>query len=151
MRETPSQDLTLRWEGKLTKDCFGNKHEALSVVVSGISTYKEGKLLGVQRLEKASGTPQADASYDLLEIWNLKQHVKALIFDTTASNTSWNNSAAKSLENVFSKRVVIIYTSLLLVMYIHVYLVSHQLQMMPISYIFEKTGKNRPLQRLSPF
>ena len=87
IREAPSQDLALHWDGKLIKDCFGNKHEALSVLVSGTSTYKEGKLLGVQRLEKASGTAQTDASYDLLEVWNLKQHVKALVFDTTASNT----------------------------------------------------------------
>ena len=68
------------------------------MLVSGTSTYKEGKLLGVQRLEKASGTAQADASYDLLEMWNLKQHLKALVFDTTASNTGWNNGAAKCLE-----------------------------------------------------
>ena len=54
IREASSQDLALHWDGKLTKDCFGNKHETLSVLVSGTSTYKEGKLLGVQRLEKAS-------------------------------------------------------------------------------------------------
>ena len=93
--ETPSQDLALHWDGKLTKDCFGNKHEALSVLVSGISTDKEGKLLGVQKLEKVRGKAQANASYDLLEVWNLKQHVKALVFDTTVSNTGWNNGAAK--------------------------------------------------------
>ena len=64
IREAPSQDLALHWDGKLTKDCFGNKHEALSVLISGTSTYKGGKLLGVQRLEKASGKAQANASYD---------------------------------------------------------------------------------------
>ena len=92
--EASSQDLALHWDGKLTKDCFGNKLEALSVLVSGTSTYKEGKLLRVQRLEKASGTAQADANYDLLVVWNLKQHVKALVFDTTSSNTVWNNSVS---------------------------------------------------------
>ena len=70
----------------------------LSVLVLGTSTYKEDKFLGVQRLKKASGTAQADASYDLLEMWNLKQHAKALVFDTTASSTDWNSSAAKCLE-----------------------------------------------------
>ena len=67
IREAPSQDLALHWEGKLTEDCFGNKHEALSVLVLGTSIYKEGKLLE-ERLEKASGITQADASYDLLEV-----------------------------------------------------------------------------------
>ena len=66
IREAPSQDPPLHWDGKLTKDCFGNKHEALSVLVLG--TCKEGKLLRIQRLEKPSGTAQADASYDLLEV-----------------------------------------------------------------------------------
>ena len=61
--EAPSQDLALHWDGKLTKDYFRNKHEALSVLVSGTSTYKEGKLLRVQRLEKASEPAQTDASY----------------------------------------------------------------------------------------
>ena len=98
--EALSQDRALHWDGKLTKDCFGNKHEALSVLVSGISTNKEGKLLGVQRLEKASGTAQADPNYDLFEVWNLKQNVKALVFGTTASNTDWNNGAAKCLEKL---------------------------------------------------
>ena len=65
------------------------------MLVSGTSAYKEGKLWGVQRLEKASGKAQANASYDLLEVWNLKQHVKALVFDTTASNTGWNSGVAK--------------------------------------------------------
>ena len=76
----------------------------LSVLVSGTSTYKEGKLLGVQRLEKASGTAQADASYDLLEVWNLKQHVKALVFDTTASNTGCNNGAVKCLGKLLDQK-----------------------------------------------
>ena len=51
IREAPSQDLALHWDCKLTKDCFSNKHEALSVLVSGTSNNKEGKLLEVQRLE----------------------------------------------------------------------------------------------------
>ena len=105
IREALSQDLALHWDVKLTNDFFGNKHEALFVLVSGTSTYKEGKILRVQRLEKASGTAQADASYDLLEVWNLKQHVKALVFDTTAINTGWNNGAAKCLEKLLDQKL----------------------------------------------
>ena len=75
------------------------------MLVLGISTYKEGKLLGVHRLEKASKKAQANSSYDLLELWNLKEHVKALAFDTTASNTGWNNVAAKSLEKLLDQKL----------------------------------------------
>ena len=105
IRKAPSQNLTLHWDGKLTKDCFGNKHEAPFVLVSETSTYKEDKLLGVQRLGKASRTAQADASYHFLEVWILKQRVKALVFDITASNTGWNNGAAKCLEKLLDKKV----------------------------------------------
>ena len=52
IREAPSWDLALHWDSKLTKECFGNKHEELSVPVSGTSTYKKSKLLRVQRLKK---------------------------------------------------------------------------------------------------
>ena len=99
------ESMALHWDGKLKKNCFSNKHEALSMLVSGTSTYKEGKLLRVQMLEKASGTAQADASYDLLEVWNLKQHVKAMVFDTTSTNTGWNNSAAKCLEKLLDQKL----------------------------------------------
>ena len=85
---------------------FGNKHEVLTVLVSGTSIYKEGKLLRVQRLEKASGTAQSDASYDLLVVLNLKQYVKALVFDTTASNIGWNNSVANCLEKFLDQKLL---------------------------------------------
>ena len=75
------------------------------MLVSGTSTCKEGKLLRVQRLKKASGIAQADASYDLLEVWILKQHVKALVFDTTASDTGWNNSVTKCLEKLLDQKL----------------------------------------------
>ena len=125
--------------------------------VSGTSTYKEGKLLRVQRLEKASGTAQADTSYALLVVWNLKQHVKALVFDTTASNTGWNNSvigwnssATKCLEKLLDQNLFYnacrhhIY-ELLLVLYIHAYSVTHQLQIVLILNVSSRVAKNRPL------
>ena len=119
----------------------------LYVLVSGTSTYKEGKLLGVQRLEKASGKAQANASYDLLEVWNLKQQVKALVFDTTASNTGWNNGAAKCLEKLLDQKLFYnasrhhIYELTIGVLYIQAYSVTHQLQMMSISNVFEQSGQ----------
>ena len=52
IREAPSQDLALHWNGKLTKDCFGNKHEALSVLVSETSTYR-GQAFGSTEVRKS--------------------------------------------------------------------------------------------------
>ena len=49
--ETPQDCLALHWNGKLNKDRYGIKHEALSVIISGISDFKDGKLLRVQIAE----------------------------------------------------------------------------------------------------
>ena len=103
--EAPSDFLALHWDAKLTKDRYGDKHEVLSVLVSGISNYKEGKLLGVQKLDSGSGKAQAKASYDFLEQLNLKQEVKSLVFDTTASNSGWKNGGAKILENRLDRKL----------------------------------------------
>ena len=75
------------------------------MIILGISDFKDGKLLGVQKLEKATGKAQAQASYELLEVWNLKENVKASVFDTTASNTGWNQGAAKTLEKLLDHKL----------------------------------------------
>ena len=67
-KESPPKFLALHWDGKLTKDRYGNKFDALFVLVSGPPNHKEGKLLGVQQLERGSGKAQAEATYDLLEV-----------------------------------------------------------------------------------
>ena len=103
--ETPQDCLALHWDKKLTKDRYSNKHEALFVIISGILDFKDGKLFGVQKLEKATGKAQAQASYELLEVCNLKENVKALVFDTTASNTGWNQGAAKTLEKLLDHKL----------------------------------------------
>ena len=89
----------------LTKDRYGNKFDALSVLVSGPPNHKEGKLLGVQQLERGSGKAQAEATYDLLEVWNLEEKIQALVFDTTAANTGWNRGAAKILESLLGRKL----------------------------------------------
>ena len=40
------------WNDKLTKDRFGEKHEALAIVASGAPNYIGGKVLGVQIWKK---------------------------------------------------------------------------------------------------
>ena len=70
------------------------------MLVSGPPNHKEGKLLSVQQLERGSGKAQTEATYDLLEVWNLEEKIQALVFDTSAANAGWNNGAAKILESL---------------------------------------------------
>ena len=72
----------------------------------------DGKILGVQKLERATGKAQAEASFEMLQLWQLEDKVRALVFDTTASNSGWKNGAAKILEELlegkFSTMLVVI-------------------------------------------
>ena len=76
------------------------------VIASGPPFFTEGKLLGVQKLNKATGRAQAEASFNLIEMWDLKELVKALVFDRTASNTGWKSGAAKILEDLLHRKVL---------------------------------------------
>ena len=97
--------MALHWDGKLTTDRLGNKYEALTVIASGSPDYTDGKLLGVQQIENATGKVQAEATFEMVELWELKDHVKALVFDTTASNSGWKSGAAKYLEDMIGSKL----------------------------------------------
>ena len=73
----------------LATDQLGSKYEALSIIASGgdVSDFKNGKLLGITKLESSTERAQADASYDMLLMWQITNNVKALVFDTTSSNS----------------------------------------------------------------
>lgn len=47
-------------------------------------------MLGVPKLLHGTSKAQAEAIYQLLVEWGLKDHVKAMCFDTTATNTGKN-------------------------------------------------------------
>ena len=89
----------LHWDGKLMKDVTGTLQEQESILVSGAPHYIEGKLLSVSKLEDEEGNPtstgeaQAAAVMEQLEVWGLKDNVKAFVFDTTASNTGVKQGA----------------------------------------------------------
>ena len=86
---------------------MGSKYEALSIIASGggVSDFENGKLLGITKLESFTGRAQADASYDMLLIRQITINVKALVFDTTSSNSGWKNGAAKLLEEQLGRKV----------------------------------------------
>lgn len=77
--------LVLHWDGKLLPQNDGpGKIERLPIVVTGLDTEQ---LLGIPKLDTGSGINSAMAIIETLTEWNLSDHVKALCFDTTSSNT----------------------------------------------------------------
>ena len=64
-----------------------------------------GKILGVQKFNRATGKSQAEANFDMMEMWNVESSIKSLVFNTTASNSGWKSGAARLLENLFQKKL----------------------------------------------
>lgn len=100
----PKTPLTVHWDGKLLQDLTGKELvDRLPVLVSGLNTYQ---LLGVPKLVSGTGEAQATAVDQLLEDWGLKHLVRALCFDTTATNTGQVNGACALLESKLDRTLL---------------------------------------------
>ncbi|KAJ8935539.1 hypothetical protein NQ314_012743 [Rhamnusium bicolor] len=84
-------------DGKILPAITGKeKVERLTIILT--SGDKE-MLLGVPVLPDGTGKEQADAVYQSLLEWDLENEMKALCFDTIASNTGYINGACTLLEH----------------------------------------------------
>lgn len=108
-RQNPPKFATLHWDSKMLKDVLGSdpgsSTETLAVLVSGEAPYQEGKLLGIPTIENSSGLSQAKASLDLLIAWDMTDNIRALVFDTTSSNSGIQRGASKLLEDMLNRKV----------------------------------------------
>ena len=80
------------------------KEERLPVLVS---EFCGTKLLGVPALTKQPnqriGEVISNATVSLIEKWKCQQNVKAMAFDTTASNTGHKTAACVSVQNLLKR------------------------------------------------
>ncbi|ESN94235.1 hypothetical protein HELRODRAFT_164040 [Helobdella robusta] len=65
------------------------------------------KLLSVPKLESGTGERQATEVHECLLEWNLEESVKALVFDTTASNTGKKNGACTLLQQKLGRNFLL--------------------------------------------
>src|SRR6218665_2218638 len=91
-----SVPLVVHWDGNLLQDLTGKEHfDRLLVLVWG---HGVNKLHGVPKLTSGTGEDTAAAVYILLQDWSVADHVKAMCFDTTSSNTGHRAGACILLE-----------------------------------------------------
>ena len=96
--------LTVHWDGKLLPTLSGRgKEDRLPVVISGVDVER---ILAVPNLPSATGEMQAEAVYQVLESSTLAGSVKAMSFDTTASNTGKSNGACTLLEKKIGRELL---------------------------------------------
>lgn len=86
----------VHWDGKLLlDDVTGKKIDRVPIVITDGETEK---ILKVAGLPNGKGYTQADAIFETLTEWGLKDSVQALSCDTTASNLGHRSGAAALLE-----------------------------------------------------
>jgi len=93
-----STPLLLHWDGKLLPDITGSKEtvDRIAVLVTGGG---EEMLLGVPKIGSGTGKQQAEACLTTLDEWGIRQQIRGLVFDTTASNTGLKNGACTFIEH----------------------------------------------------
>lgn len=101
---TPNCPLTIHWDGKLMDDLNSvAKIERLAVFVTGENISKQ---LGIPKIPNGTGESQSEAVYNLISEWNIKENIKFICFDTTASNTGVHKGACKLLEKKLKKKLI---------------------------------------------
>ena len=80
-----------------------NTVHRLPVLVTGGG---QQQLLGVPKIQSATGEEQAEAVHLLLREWQLEESVVGFSFDTTASNTGHRSGACVMLERKLGKELL---------------------------------------------
>lgn len=96
--------ICLHWDGKLLPALTGNeKVDRLPVI---ISCGRTEQLLEVPALKSGTGREQASAVCKAILEWGLQDHIKALVFDTTAVNTGRFNGTCTIIEHSLQKQLL---------------------------------------------
>ena len=57
------------------------------------------KCIGCAKIGRGTGKQQADVCLTTLTEWNIRQQIRGMVFDTTASNTGLKNGTCTLIEN----------------------------------------------------
>ena len=91
----------IHWDGKIIPDSFSGKNIDRLPILATVG--KDEQLIDVAALENGKGITQANAVYDALTDWGLRESIKALCCDTTNSNLGHINGAATLLEQFLGR------------------------------------------------
>lgn len=94
---TPDPFLTVHWDGKIMESF--SKLEKDNRVVILVSGGGNEKILEVAKCESGKGEDEAQKIFEALKKWKLTDKIRAMCFDTTASNTGPYKGACVLLED----------------------------------------------------
>ena len=75
-------------------------------MVSGSPSYIEGKMLSVAKLASSSGENQFEAVKEQVLLWDIKDHIRSMTYDTTGSNTGVSKGCCARLEDWLERPVM---------------------------------------------
>jgi len=102
----PVVPLVLHWDGKIMDDFTGPGRERidrLPVLVSGKNVVK---LLAVPKLHDGTAVTMSRAVVEIMDEWGLRNRIKGLCFDTTASNTGLKGGVCVRLETELGQELL---------------------------------------------
>jgi hypothetical protein len=102
----PAVPLILHWDGKIMDDFTGPGRERvdhLPILVSGQDVVK---LLCVPKLHDGTAVTMSRAVTENMDEWGLRNCIKGLCFDTTASNTGRKGGVCILLENEIDRELL---------------------------------------------
>ena len=95
----PPKHAVVGWDGKVVKEVLGadGPVEYLAIVLSGSPNMVEGKMLEVEEISDGTGKTQCETTFAVLAACRATDSIRAVVFDTTASNTGIRQGAASRL------------------------------------------------------
>lgn len=97
--------LAVHWDEKMLPSVTGQKLEHVAILASG-GSYPEGKLLAAVSIHDGCGKTIAQKVNEIAEDWTIVPSIRAMVFDTTSSNTGCFTGAATRLEFLFDKKML---------------------------------------------
>jgi hypothetical protein len=100
--------MVVHWDGKIMHDSTNlqdpkSKVDRIAVGVTGLDIEK---ILGIIKIPSGTGQAQANATFQLLTIWEVIGDIVGMCFDTTASNTGSKNGACVLLEKLVERNLL---------------------------------------------
>lgn len=102
---SPNVPLVIHWDGKFLPNITGKggKVDRLSIIVSSDG---KDKLLDVTKLSRGTGEETASALFNAVIEWKLQDRIRAMSYDTTASNTGAQKGACKLFQEKLGRELV---------------------------------------------
>ncbi|ESO05801.1 hypothetical protein HELRODRAFT_171475 [Helobdella robusta] len=95
--------LLVHWDGKIMNDDPHSRTDRLAVVVTGCNVEK---ILGIVKIASSTALTQANATFQLLKLWDVSEDIIGMCFDTTAANTGTSSGACVLLEKLLHRNLL---------------------------------------------